>query len=177
MIAQAGAPANLNDWQITPVFDPCRLDELADLWTASWRSVMPRVNFDRRRAWFCTRVGELHSAGAETACAVSDRDAVIGFVTFNRYSHYLDQLAVAVSRFGTGLATALLDFAKSQSPQGLELHVNQDNTRAVRFYEREQFVRRGQAVNPHSGLKIWQMTWAGSGYSAALTPFMAAAPD
>jgi putative acetyltransferase len=161
MTPQAGLPASLDDWRITPIFESRRLDELADLWIASWRAVMPHIDFDRRRTWFCSRLGELHDGGAETACALTDRDDVVGFVTFNRQSHYLDQLAVAPSRFGSGLAKALLDFAKVQSPQGLELHVNQDNFRAVRFYEREQFVCRREAINPRSGLKIWQMTWPG----------------
>jgi putative acetyltransferase len=177
MTQQAGAPGRLNDWRIIPVFESRRLAELADLWTASWQAVMPHINFDSRRAWLCERIGELHGAGAETACAVTARGTAIGFVTFNRHSHYLDQLAVAPSRLGTGLAKALLDFAKLQSPQGLALHVNQDNFRAVRFYEREQFVRGPEAINPRSGLKIWSMTWVGEPYTAARTPFIAAAPD
>ncbi len=46
-------------------------------------------------------------------------------------------------------------------PTGLELHVNLDNPRAVRFYEREGFVQIGEGVSPRSGLPILSLPLGG----------------
>ena len=66
---------------------------------------------------------------------------------------------MAPDAWGSGLARALLDEARRISPAGLGLHVNQNNPRAVRFYEREGFVRVGEGLNPRSGLPIWEYRW------------------
>ena len=53
----------------------------------------------------------------------------------------------------------LLDAAKRRAPGHLMLEVNQDNARALKFYERQGFVREGEGVNPRSGLKTWRYRW------------------
>ena len=45
----------------------------------------------------------------------------------------------------------LLDEAKRLSPKGLELLVNKDNFRAIRFYEKHGFIYAGEDKNPVSG--------------------------
>jgi putative acetyltransferase len=45
------------------------------------------------------------------------------------------------------------------SKVGLELHVNQDNGRAIRFYEKHGFRKAGEDVNPRSGAPIYRMCW------------------
>jgi putative acetyltransferase len=57
------------------------------------------------------------------------------------------------------LASALLDEAKRRAPRVVELDVNEANTRARRFYEREGFSVVGQGVSPHSGLPTLKMLW------------------
>ena len=54
---------------------------------------------------------------------------------------------------------ALLDEAKRLSPEGLELLVNKDNLRAIRFYEKNGFVYAGEAQNPVSGIPVNRMRW------------------
>ena len=60
---------------------------------------------------------------------------------------------------GHGLARALLAEAKRISPQGLDLYVNTDNIRAIRFYEKQGFVIRGEAINWRSGAPVHKMSW------------------
>jgi putative acetyltransferase len=50
--------------------------------------------------------------------------------------------------------------AKRLAPYRLKLDVNQDNPRAVRFYEKHGFHRRAAGTNPTSGLKTWHYEWS-----------------
>ena len=49
--------------------------------------------------------------------------------------------------------------AKRLSPQKLDLHVNKDNARAIRFYEKHGFAFAGDDVNPVSGRPVNRMSW------------------
>jgi putative acetyltransferase len=42
---------------------------------------------------------------------------------------------------------------------GLDLHVNKDNARAIRFYEKHGFVVSGEALNWRSGAPVHKMSW------------------
>ena len=84
---------------------------------------------------------------------------LIGFVTVDPDTMYLDQLVVATEYWGSGVALMLLDEAKRLSPQGLELLVNKDNARAIRFYEKHGFVYAGEDKNPVSGKPVNRMAW------------------
>jgi putative acetyltransferase len=53
----------------------------------------------------------------------------------------------------------LLDEAKRISPKGLELLVNKDNARAIRFYEKHGFDYAGEDSNPVSGKPVNRMAW------------------
>ncbi|GAB2445160.1 GNAT family N-acetyltransferase [Streptosporangium sandarakinum] len=52
---------------------------------------------------------------------------------------WLDHLYVAPDAQGRGIGAALLALAKERRPDGLDLHVFQENTGARRFYERHGF--------------------------------------
>src|SRR3974390_1466755 len=65
--------------------------------------------------------------------------ALVGFVTVDPKTMYLDQIVVAPELWGSGVALRLLDEAKRISPRGLDLLVNKDNFRAIRFYEKHGF--------------------------------------
>ena len=91
---------------------------------------------------------------------MAEAAGLLGFASTR--DQVLHQLVVAPVAKGRGVARALLDMAKAGTPGGLELEVNQDNERAVRFYVREGFVRTGAGVNPTSGLRTWSMRWPGS---------------
>ena len=84
---------------------------------------------------------------------------MVGFVTVDRRTGYLDQIVVAPEEWGSELGALLIAQARRLSPQGLDLHVNQDNRRAIRFYEKHGFTITGQDVNPRSGAPVHKMSW------------------
>ncbi|HEY7999005.1 MAG TPA: GNAT family N-acetyltransferase, partial [Pseudolabrys sp.] len=85
--------------------------------------------------------------------------ALIGFITVDLKTMYVDQVVVAPEHWGSGVAPALLDEAKRLSPRGLILHVNKDNARAIRFYEKHGFVYVGEDKNPLSGKPVNRLRW------------------
>ena len=58
-----------------------------------------------------------------------------------------------------GVAAALIAQAKLISPGGLDLHVNQDNVRAIGFYKKHGFAISGKDVNARSGKPLFTMSW------------------
>lgn len=131
---------------------------LLDVWEASWRATYPEIDFAGRRDWFTGHFAALRAAGAEVFTA-EHGSAFAGFVTVNSATNDIDQLAVAPAHFGGGLGALLMEKARAVSPLRLTLKVNQSNTRALRFYEREGFTRIDEGVNPQSGRAYWAMEW------------------
>jgi putative acetyltransferase len=108
-------------------------------------------------------VGE-NSPGSPLSRGRAEKNAaqkrtLIGFVTVDPKTLYLDQIVVAPEAWGSGVALALLDEAKRLSPRGLDLLVNKDNFRAIRFYQKHGFVYAGEDKNPVSGIAVNRMTW------------------
>ncbi len=135
-------------------------DEAAaiELWRRSWQLAYPEIDFAARVAWWRERWrSELVPSAVVT---VAERDgALIGFVTVDPQSGYLDQIVVAPETWGSALAAALLDEAKRIAPGRLELLVNQDNARAIRFYVKHGFAVTGTDRNPRSGAPLHRMRW------------------
>ena len=129
------------------------LPGLAKLWLASWQEAMPAIDFSARFQWFLAHLRTLEEKGFVTVCAIDGSDSIIGFVSIDPATAYLDQLAVAPAAKGSGVARILLDAARRISPQGIVLDVNEDNGRALAFYKREGFEKIAEGVNPLSGLK------------------------
>lgn len=141
-------------------FEPAHLSDLTDLWIAAWTPAMPAIDFKARRAWFVDHLKAMHARGVEVTCAVdATNGSLVGFITLDHANGHIDQLAVAPEKWGGGAAAALLTHAKRHGPGKLSLEVNQDNPRAVGFYEKHGFRRRGAAVNPNSGLATWRYEW------------------
>ncbi len=132
---------------------------ILDLWVAAWTAAMPEIDFEARRAWLQERQTTLVAEGAVVALA-EQAGALAGYVLVNPTTAYLDQIAVRPGQWGTGIARALLDEARRLSPTRLGLHVNQQNQRAIRFYEREGFRHSGEGINPRSGLPIYFYEWS-----------------
>ena len=135
---------------------------MLDLWTAGWSLTLPQIDFAARRPWMEERLAEHLAEGAAVIVAEAAPGGVVGFVVVNPSTGYLDQIGVAPEAWGAGVAVALLAESKRIAPGGLSLHVNVDNPRAVRFYEREGFLRVGEGVNPRSGLPVFHYRWSGT---------------
>ncbi len=67
-----------------------------------------------------------------------DGDAVVAFMALE--PGWVDHLYVEPGRTGQGIGAALLERAKQQQPEGLDLWAFRSNTGARRFYERHGFV-------------------------------------
>jgi putative acetyltransferase len=132
-------------------------DAAIELWRLTWQQAYPAIDFTARVAWWRERWRNELVPNASIIVA-EHADALIGFVTIDG-SGYLDQLVVSPDHWGSPLATSLVDEAKRLSPNGVTLLVNKDNTRAVRFYERNGFVHAGEDVNPTSGRAVLKMRW------------------
>ena len=135
-------------------------DEAAaiELWRQTWQEAYPAIDFSARLDWWRERWrNEL--VPSATIVVAEATGALVGFVTVNRTTGYLDQIVVAPRHWGAGIAEMLLAEAKRLSPEQLELHVNQDNARAVRFYQKHGFAITGKDVNPRSGAAVYLMIW------------------
>jgi putative acetyltransferase len=135
-------------------------DEAAaiELWRQTWQEAYPAIDFAARVDWWRERWrSELVPSARIVVAEAAGR--LIGFVTVNAATGYLDQIVVAPQHWGAGIAEMLLDEAKRLSPARLELHVNQDNARAVRFYRKHGFTIAGEDVNARSGAPVYLMKW------------------
>lgn len=139
---------------------PAHLPELTDLWVEAWAKTMPAIDFEARRIWFVDHLSKLHAGGVEITCVFDAQNGVMaGFITRDRATGHIDQLAVASAYWGAGAAHALIVETKRAATR-LHLDVNQDNARAIRFYEREGFRRTAAGINPGSGMKTWRCEWS-----------------
>ena len=134
-------------------------DAAIELWRQTWQQAYPSIDFATRVPWWRERWR--NELVPDAAIVVAEQAAsLVGFVTID-HQGYLDQLVVAPANWGSTLANTLLDEAKRLSPAGVTLLVNKDNTRAIRFYERNGFGHAGEDVNPTSGRPVLKMEWKG----------------
>jgi putative acetyltransferase len=130
---------------------------LIELWHRTWQQAYPQIDFAARLDWWRQRWRKDLVPKASVVVAEQD-GALIGFVTIDDEG-YLDQLVVDPGQWGSDAARLLVDEAKRISPTGVTLLVNKDNTRAIRFYERNGFAHAGDDVNPTSGRPVLRMAW------------------
>lgn len=150
---------------------PAHRPAMARLWVESWVKTLPEIDFEARRPWLESHLDDLAAGGAVIRVAL-DGDgqgdgAVAGFVVIHPGTGYLDQLAVAPAFWGTGAAEALMAEARRLSPALVALDVNQDNPRAVHFYEKMGLKVVSEGVNPMSGRRTFRMEWRPEGRLAA----------
>ena len=137
---------------------PADLPETLDVWVAAWQAAYPAIDFNARRGWTVARIAELERTGSRSLIVLKS-GRIVGAMVVNPETGYLDQIVVATDFQGGGIAETLLAEARRLSPSGLDLHVNQDNGRAIRFYEKHGFSKTGEDVNPRSGAPIYLMCW------------------
>ena len=128
------------------------------MWRRTWTQHYPGIDFDARVDWWRERWRKELVPAARIVLAEAD-SALIGFITVDLKTMYIDQVVVAPEHWGAGVAQALLDEAKLLSPRGLILHVNKDNARAIRFYEKHGFKYQGEDKNPLSGKPVNRLAW------------------
>jgi putative acetyltransferase len=139
-------------------YGPADEDAAIELWRRTWQLAYPDIDFLARLEWWRQRWrNELVPTATITVAEANGQ--MIGFVTVDPRSLDLDQVVVAPEAWGSGVAAALVAEAKRISPKGLDLHVNQDNARAIRFYEKQGFVVCGEAMNWRSGAPVHKMSW------------------
>ena len=129
-----------------------------ELWRRTWAKHYPHIDFTARVEWWRERWRKELVPVAQIVLAERD-GALIGFVTVDPKTLYLDQIVVAPEFWGSNVAALLLDAGKRLSPARLDLLVNKDNARAIRFYEKHGFVLVGDDVNPVSGRPVHRMRW------------------
>jgi putative acetyltransferase len=134
-------------------------DAVIELWRRTWQTAYPDIDFAERLPWWRARWREEIVPAAAIVLALAAGGDVIGFVTVDAQTCYLDQIVVAPEHWGSGAAATLLAEAKRLSPSGLDLDVNTDNRRAIRFYEKQGFSISGAGRNPLSGKPVHRMRW------------------
>ncbi len=134
-------------------------DAAIELWRRTWQQHYPQIDFSARVSWWRARWRNELLPAATIVLAESDDGALVGFVTVDPKTRYLDQIVVAPEAWGSDVAAALIAEARRLSPGGLDLAVNADNARAIRFYEKHGFVIAGHDVNPRSGAPVYRMSW------------------
>ncbi len=133
-------------------------DAAIELWRRTWAKHYPHLDFNARVPWWRERWRKELVPTAQIILAERN-GTVVGFVTVDQNTMYLDQIVVAPEDWGSNIALLLLDEAKRLSPKGLELLVNKDNFRAIRFYEKHGFIFAGEGKNPISGIAVNKMAW------------------
>jgi putative acetyltransferase len=140
-------------------YDAARDEEAAlALWLRTWQKTYPDIDFAARFAWW----GEQWRRGLVPSATIVVAEAlnrIVGFVTVDTGTLYLDQLVVAPEFWGAGVGSALVAEAKRVSPRGLNLDVNTDNARAITFYKKSGFVVTGDGFNAFSGRPVHHMSW------------------
>ena len=135
-------------------------DEAAaiELWRRTWQIAYPKLDFNARLEWWRAR-WRTELVPHATITVAEREGTMVGFVTVEPATGYLDQIVVAPEHWGAHIADDLVAQAKRIAPAGVTLHVNVDNTRAIRFYEKQGFAIAGEEKNPRSGAPIYRMTW------------------
>ena len=128
-----------------------------ELWRRTWQRTYPQIDFTARIEWWRQRWRDELVPRASIVVAEND-GIIVGFVTVEPATGYLDQIVVAPEYWGTNLAATLLAEARRISPERIELRVNQDNARAIGFYRKHGFVLAGDDVSL-SGRPLHRMTW------------------
>ena len=128
------------------------------LWLRAWQAAYPELDFAARLDWWRRRWRDELLPTAQVVVAEAS-DGMIGFVTVDARTLYLDQIVVAPEHWRLGIGAALIAEAKRLSPRGLDLDVNIDNARAIRFYETLGFFITGAGPNPISGKPVHRMSW------------------
>ena len=109
------------------------------------------------RAWFASHV----VTDAELWVAEDEAGVVAGLLVLD--GDWVDQLYVEPDLTGRGVGARLLELAKRERPDGLQLWTFASNTGAQRFYERHGFVARERTDGRENeeGAPAIRYVWSG----------------
>jgi putative acetyltransferase len=139
-------------------YEPRDEDAAVALWLHTWQKAYPELDFAERLDWWRERWRNELVPAAAVVIAEND-GTMIGFVTVDPRTRYLDQIVVAPEHWRSGVGATLIAEAMRLSPAGLDLDVNIDNARAIGFYRRLGFFISGSGANPISGKPVHRMSW------------------
>ena len=139
-------------------YEPRDEDAAIALWLRTWQAAFPTLDFAERLDWWRKRWRDELVPSAQIMIAEAE-GVMMGLLTVDPRTRYLDQIVVAPEHWASGVGTALMEAAKRISPAGLDLDVNTDNARAIRFYEKRGFCISSTGVNPISGKPVHRMSW------------------
>jgi len=139
-------------------YQPNDEDASVALWLRTWQKAYPELDFAERLDWWRERWRNELLPVADVVIAEA-HGTMIGFVTVDPRTLYLDQIVVAPEHWRSAVGSALIAEAKRISPSGLDLDVNIDNARAVGFYRKHGFAISGAGKNPISGKPVHRMSW------------------
>ena len=111
-------------------YEPGDEDAAVALWLRTWQAAYPAIDFAARLGWWRERWRQELVPAAEIVVAEA-AGGIIGFVTVDPRTRYLDQIVVAPEFWRSGVGSALVAAAARLSPEGLDLDVNTDNARAI----------------------------------------------
>ena len=132
-------------------------DDAIALWQRSWQAAYPDIDFAERLPWW--RARWRNELTPHACIVVAEQNAILsGFITVDT-AGYVEQLVVAPEHWDQEIAASLMAEAKRISPSQIELQVNADNARALRFYTKHGFDVVHDDVNPHSGKAVHVMRW------------------
>ncbi len=138
------------------------------LWQRGWQQAYPNIDFSQRLDWFREHWANLQfDSRIVVAEFALPPNKLAGFVAVSPRTGYLDQIVVAPEAQRLKAGQLLVEAAKRVGREGLYLHVNKDNARALGFYQKCGFQIAGEDVNRRSGAPVYMMTWRPAGASSA----------
>jgi GNAT superfamily N-acetyltransferase len=140
-------------------YEPRDLDLAAEAANAACRQAYAYFGYNHPVS--VTRSRLIQALAEGQRCFVAEVDGVVvGILTLKPY--FIDRLFIAPRWQGFGFGSALIDFAKSLFPSGLELHCAQQNLGACRLYERHGFIPVTHLIFAPIGIGDVIYRWPGS---------------
>mgnify|MGYP002713104528 CR=1 FL=1 len=128
-------------------YTPTDFDAVTTLWRRARELAFPEFQrtkghtFEEDRAYFQNNILE------ENSVYVADMDGIaVAFMAIK--DDFIDQLYVAPTHQRQGIGKALLEFARTFSPERLWLYTFQINTNGRAFYEKNGFIATKFGVSP-----------------------------
>lgn len=134
------------------------IDEVADLWLDTNLKAHCFIPAEYWNGHF-QKVKEMFQEAQLYVFEHETTHTIDGFIGLDK--DYIAGIFVRSNAQSLGIGKQLLDYVKRQK-DSLHLHVYCKNTRAVRFYQRENFQIQSENTDTQTGEKEFLMTWQSS---------------